>query len=361
MYESSNNCQTLIIINMKKRYYLLAIMFISLVACENEKWSFPNFDYTTVYFAYQTPVRTITLGTDYSFDNSLDNAHKCMIMATMGGVYNNDRDVIISVKVDNSLCNYLHFEIDTGAPVLPMPASYYKLPQNLQIVIPKGELMGGIEVELTDDFFNDTLALKNTYVIPLVMTSVTNADSILQGKPLSDTARKVVVNDWEVAPKDYVLYAIKYINPWHGFYLRRGVNEVKGNGNPALDTKYIYHKKYVEWDEECKAVSKSRNEVVLSLKTKADDKVTDIPFQVILTFDANNNCTVKNPQNASYTATGSGKYVLNGDEFGDKKRDVLYLQFSVNFGTSTHNFTDTLVLRNRGVQFETFNPVYVKN
>ena len=77
-----------------------------------------------------------------------------------------------------------------------MPSSYYSLPANMQIVIPSGELMGGIEVQLTDAFFSDSLSIKNTYVIPLVITSVTNADSVLRGNTEIDTADRRI--DWRV-------------------------------------------------------------------------------------------------------------------------------------------------------------------
>ena len=41
--------------------------------------------------------------------------------------------------------------------------------------------MDGVEVSFTDAFFADPEALTATYVIPLVMTGVTNADRILNG------------------------------------------------------------------------------------------------------------------------------------------------------------------------------------
>ena len=68
---------------MKKIYYifsLISLMFFS--ACENQDWSFPDYGKTTVYFSYQYPVRTIVLGNDETFDNTVDNQHKCIIKAT---------------------------------------------------------------------------------------------------------------------------------------------------------------------------------------------------------------------------------------------------------------------------------------
>jgi hypothetical protein len=42
---------------------------------------------------------------------------------------------------------------------------------------------------------------------------------------------------------------------------------------------------------------------------------------------------------------------------GVVKRDVMHLKYQVDFGLSTHSFTDTIVMRDRQVKFETFTPV----
>ena len=239
-----------------------------------------------------------------------------------------------------------------------MPDNYYSLPANMQIVIPSGEIMGGIEVQLTDAFFADPRALQNTFIIPLRMVSVTNADSILSGISGLEDPDRLVSTDWSTVPKDYILYAVKYINPWHANYLRRGIDVVKGNnGNTALDATYVYHEKYVEQDMVCSAVTQSMNEVAISLVTKAEDGNTDLPFTLLVSIDDNNNCTVANPETASYTLTGTGKFVNDGDLWGEKQRDVLHLNYTIDFGTTTHTFTDTLVVRDRGIKFETFVPV----
>ena len=187
---------------------LIAILTGVFSSCENSDWEFPDFEYSAVYFAYQSPIRTITLGEDI-FDTSLDNNYQSQIMATMGGVYKNNNDIEIGIRVDNSLCNDLVFE--DGREVIPMPSNYYSLSAD-KIVIKKGKILGGVTVQYTDAFFNDPLALEANYVIPVVMTSVNNADSILSGIPLVDNPRRGVSDDWDVAPKDYILYAVKYIN-----------------------------------------------------------------------------------------------------------------------------------------------------
>ncbi len=341
---------------MKNFIFILLIILAVFSACENQDWEFPDYDYTTVYFPYQSPVRTLVLGEDYVFDNSLDNEHKCLIMATMGGVYENKKDITIDVVVDNSLCENLRIGSPSGDILTAMPDNYYSLSENMQIVIPSGELMGGIEVQLTDAFFEDNLSIRNTYVIPLVITSVTNADSVLRGQTELDSADRRIAGEWSIVPKDYVLYAIKYINPWHASYLRRGIDIVKGNnGNTALDNTIVYHAKYIEQDQVCSAKTTSMSRISISLKTKNKDN-TDLPFELLLEFNDEGKCTISNPASASYTTTGQGEYVEKGDMWGGEKRDVLHLNYTIDFGTTTHTLTDTLVMRDRGIKFETFVP-----
>src|SRR5690606_32827517 len=198
---------------MKNILYVFLTFSVFLVSCKNQDWEFPDFDYQTVYFAHQYPVRTITLGEDI-YDNSLDNEWKFQIMATTGGVYESGT-VNVDIAVVDSLANGLEFG-NSGNEILAMPREYYTLASD-QIVIPGGSVVGGVEVQLTSAFFADPLAIQNTYVIPVVMTNVSNADSILSGVPAGTNPKRTNPGDWAIQPKDFVLYAVKYINPWHGF------------------------------------------------------------------------------------------------------------------------------------------------
>src|SRR5665647_3837002 len=134
-----------------KRIYLISMLFLTvlgIISCSNEEWNFPDFDYTTTYFASQTPIRTLVLG-DYEFDNTNDNQLKFVISANMGGVYKNNSDVKVQFVVDNTLLTKLttSYNLAAGTPVLPLPANYYTLSNNGEIVIPKGKSYGGIEVQ----------------------------------------------------------------------------------------------------------------------------------------------------------------------------------------------------------------------
>lgn len=320
---------------MKIKYFIALIVITLIISC-NKKRDFPDYDYQTVYFAYQYPVRTITLGEDV-FSTELDNQHKCKIMATMGGAYVNRNDVTINFVVDNSLCSNLLFTAG-GAEVTPMPSNYYTLASD-KIIIPKGSVAGGVEVQLTDAFFADPKAISNNYVIPLRMTSVSNADSIL-------------------STKNFVLYAVKFVNPWHGNYLRRGKDVIVGKpGFTSLTATNIRHQQYVEKDEVNKLSTISLTDLSFPLFFK-DASSTNVNCSLRLSFDKAGNCTVASSA-PNVTATGTGKFVQKGEKnsWGNTDRDAIYLNYEIDFSQAHITCTDTLVVRDRAVAMEVFSPV----
>ena len=330
---------------------LLAAVFTGLVtSCENQEVEFPDFDYSTVYFAYQYPVRTIVLGDDI-FDNTLDNAHKFKIFATMGGVYANDKNVNIDVVVDESLVDNLVF--GDGSPVQAMPTSYYELASD-QITLKK-EINGGVEVQLSDAFFADLNALKNTYVVPLRMTHVENADSILSGMPNGSVPSPVRSNeaDWEVLPKDYVLYCVKFINPWHGNYLRRGEDAITKDG---ATTTVVRNSGHVEKDEQISLTTTSLHSVELPV-TLVDANGSNVVCTLALTFDSDGKCVVSS-ETPGFTVSGTGSFVKNSENWGNKDRNAIYLEYTIEMTGVTYVTKDTFVVRDRGVAPETFSVSY---
>ena len=340
-----------------KKIYLTSMMLLALASCHNGDWHFDDYGTRSVYFAYQYPVRTITLGEDPSTDNTLDNQHKCKIMATTGGGYTNPDDITVYFEVDETLCDKIVFT-GTNNPVKAMPQNYYTLSSNSEMVIPAGKLSGGVEVQLTDDFFNDADAIKNTYVIPLRLTDFVGADTILSGKPLVDEPNVYNSDHWDITPKNYILYCIKYINPWHASYLRRGKDVIEGQpGHLSLSKEIVRHEKYVEEDEVMKLETKSMKEVTYRLYVEDESKQYHY-YNVILTFDDDNNCTVST-DTPNCDITGTGKFVSKGEKnsWGNEDRDVIYLKYEATIKDLVKCTTyDTLVVRNRGVVMETFTP-----
>lgn len=334
---------------MKKNlaYIGLISLMLAFSACESGDNEFPDFDYQTVYFANQYGLRTIELGESEFVDNTLDNQHKMTIKATWGGGYDNRQNVVIDYKVDESLCNDLYFKAN-NQPLVPMPASYYKLASN-QISIPKGQIMGGVEVQLTDAFFADEKSVGENYVIPILMTGVQGADSILQGKPVVENPALTNSENWSVQPQNFVLYAVKYVNPWHGQYLRRGIDNATIDGTSKV---IVRHEQFVEKDEAVDISTESMKDNLLTLKTK-DAAGNDISYTIRMSFTEDGVCTLSSGSQNT-VVSGNGKFVSKGEKnsLGGKDRNAIYLDYTVNLTENNIQLAtkDTLVLRTRNVQ-----------
>lgn len=325
-------------------YYMTAsLVWVLMSACENGDIEFPDYDYQTVYFARQTPVRTITLGDDEVASTELDNAHRCQIYATMGGVNTNKQDRTIQIAVDESLCSGLQFA--DGSQVTPMPTTYYSL-SGSTITIAEGNIMGCVDVQLTDAFFADALSTKVTYVIPVKMLSA--SETILSGK-------------------DYVLYAVKYKNKYHGCWLSKGTDIITtGTESETVSRQPDYWEKadlvYLTTD----GLLQSRYQISVNVNVTGSNGKTNVETKtcdLILTFDKNDHVTVTT-DTPNCTATGSGQWKRQAatKAWGNKDRDQLTLQYQVDFSyesagttvTTIRQTTETLVMRDRQSKLEDF-------
>lgn len=316
-------------------------MLLAMTGCENGDAEFDDYEGgTSVFFSYQYPVRTIVLGDD-EYDTTLDKQHQCQIKATFGGSYNGSNGTV-TVKVDNSLVDNLTF--DDGTPVQAMPESYYTLSTtNLAF---NGTFQGATTVQLTDAFFNDPDAVKNTYVIPLVMVSQTGFGKINTGTPLEGVEENDLVRTntsvWDVAPQDYVLYCIKYQNKYTGWWL---TNHTTSTAN-------------IEKADQVEITTRSLNSSVYSVSYQ--DGSTVYSADLLLTFDDNENCTVSS-LTSGVTATGSGKYTDDGEKksWNDKDRDAIDLDYTVTFADGhVETVSERLVWWRSGVTSEEFSPTY---
>ena len=360
---------------MKKvLFYIILMTGVFFASCSNNNWDFPNHYFSTVFFGTQDPVRIITLGTDYQNDNTLDNKRQFQIVAAVSGFREVPHDVIIEFEVDNSL-------LDGVANLKPMPAHYYSILSDRILIRRGGRTIGGVTVQLTDAFFASQYALglaepgrrplQPHYVIPVRMTRVTGADYILSGTPAVgvDNPNRLREDDWDVLPKDFVLMGLRYINPWDGMYLRTGVDlidrivvEVVDGGETTVtvterDSLRTVPQRwaYIERAEVIRLTSYSLNELVIPLSYRNDDG-TDLGMELRATFNANQEAVVslhraQNPALANIrvfdvTVTGSGRYVVNGarNSFGQRDRDVLSLEYTVEFSIETYlpAFDETL-------------------
>lgn len=334
---------------MKKLYIVIAII-IGLSSCKNFETDFPDYEYTSGYFPYQFPVRTIILG-DYIYDNSNDNAHKFVISAAIGGVYSNEKDRLFDIKVDETLVEKVLFDAD-GDTIRAMPSSYYSLSSNDKLLIESGKFNGGIEVQLTEEFFNDPEAIKLNYVVPIRLVSSDDVDRILSGTS-DDPDSDPRTDNWTVTPKDFTMFAVKYINEYHGTYFHYGASNVKDGTNNVVENT-TYSEKYVELNNISKLVTTGRNQV--SLSTFLRSEVMPGEIQMLLNFDGNS-CTITEVEGSSYTISGTGEFKPKAYAWGNKDRDGIELTFTVSDGENTYEANDVMVIRDRGVVMEVYSPV----
>ena len=389
----------------------LGVISLTCASCYNADQEFPDYQGgTTAYFAYQFPVRTVVLGNDI-YDNAIDNEHKIQIWSTMGGAYGG-RDAYVDITVDESLCENLYF-VDEGGnpdePVRPMPSNYYSLASN--VIQYNGDQRGYVEVQLTDAFFSDPKSVEETYVIPLRMTSVRGIDHILTGTPREGLSpSRTNTEDWDILAKDYVLYCVKYMNPWQAKYIRRGVDNITENEVTTQvvrkdfslvnsDLEHYTENPVNQNDEICGIISKNMTQAIfpISVNIGKDASGETRPSQncnLILTFDGDK-CTISG-DDEEIPSSGSGEFIVNGTEKSEYKdyqwgnlngkpvqRDILRLAYSVKFkkgrviGTKTDksgktvdwilendievSTTDTLVVQTREANKKVFfSPKYVK-
>ena len=383
---------------MKIKYLIICAIAFSLMACENQENEFEDFGSSSVYFPFQTPVRTLIQGKYDLGLNENDNNGRFEIGVIMSGVYNNTKDRRVHFEVAPGLIDVNQLDGVNSLNVQVLPPAYYTIEQSSPVTIPSGSTKGRIPVQLSDAFFDDPLSFvaekdSVNYVLPLRITDYEELDSLLSGVPADGVISpiKIKEEDWQTQPKDYTLFGIKYMNKYQGIYLRRGEDQASGsnesvtvfeNGNPTetvaedIDGSTVYRSEFVVGDELLPVATAGRNEVTTTIDVRRPGSATNNKLSLLLTFNDNEDITVTNADPASTVAvTGSGKFVEDGDEWGGKTRDVIYLDFEYRetevevsevrfFGalrsttTATfdllHKVKDTLVIRDRDVVFEEF-------
>lgn len=357
--------------NMNKTILKYMALGMLLVGCENADKEFDDFEYQTVSFATQTPIRSITLGDDVF---PTDNDRSMQIIATLGGVWTNRKERTAEMAIDNDLCRGAYFE--NGNPILPMPENYYTYTSG-KVVFPKGEIFGRMDIQLTDAFFNDPLSADVNYVIPVRLVQA--SDSILEGKPKDNVAlpNRLNPDDWSVLPKDYTLYAVTYKNRYEGTWLSRGTDRLNINGvSSTIDRNPAQIEKADIRSMSTIALSKVRYplslvvDVIKLVNGMPEPGKTTLNLDLVITVDNDGNCSITTDTPGA-AASGSGKWTYQGAKkaWGDKDRDLFELTYEVTYpsyvlnevtgeiGSAKCSSDDTLVARDRESKFETFNVV----
>lgn len=326
--------------------------------CESSENVFEDFDTQNVYFPIQYPVRTISLLEDSRVDNSIDLQKSFSIGVSIGGLRENKSNRKVTVAVAPELVQNAF--IGTK-PVVLMPSNYYSLASN-EITIPAGSFSGTVKVQLTDAFFNDPLSTVTTYVIPLVITS--SSENILSGAPIEgilNPDRRIAAN-WQpgFTPKDFTMFAVKYINKYQGKYLVKGKDETL-DGSGAVVTTDVYNTKYLEQNKLTDLFTIGLTKSTVNALGKFGGSATT-KMEIIVAD--NGDVTVSSAAGA-YPTTGTGKFIKRGEPgaqvWGGESRKTLVLNYTYVAPTNiNHRVTDTLVFRNDELKYEDFAITVVK-
>jgi len=174
-----------------KNFLFILIFAVSLVSCYEDFRK--DYEYTTVAFSgvdggSDEPGvlwRTVVKGEGLDLDFGV----------YLAGVIENQEERYVGYTIDPSLLANTSYEL--------MPESYYSLSNPDEFIIPSGEFIGKVNIELDSvQFLNDPKSPEAHYAIPFRLIE-TSADSIL-----SSANTKILV--------------IKYMNQYHGSYNQKG-------------------------------------------------------------------------------------------------------------------------------------------
>jgi hypothetical protein len=358
-----------------KKYILSAILMVFLISgCTNDPQSFPDYTSQTVYFPLQYPIRTLVLG-ESTVDNSIDLQHAFNIGACVGGMYENTKDWTVTFGLAPELMNKVQGTFGgVQSAIAMLPSNYYTIETNADstIVIPKGSFTGTVKVNLTDAFFADPNSYKFLYVLPLKLK--TASTGILTGTKSLSLAESVTPNphssaDWVTGfrPKNYTLFAVKYINQWHGTYFYRG----KQYKNGVLDQ--TFHQTDLESNSTASVTTAgykvNQFKRMGSFATAAN--VSNLIFSDAV--DGVGDITVAPVAGSLLGVTGTGKYYKSNTDFAKQNGSWLvdpktgkptpHLTMTLDYTVTgisagnTYRFVDTLVVRDNTMIFQEFTPV----
>lgn len=316
---------------MKKIKYAALILVLSIVlfSCKYEDFV-EDFDYTTVYFAYQKPVRTI-----YSNDLKME------IGVVLGGKIENKKDEVVKFRVAEELLN--DASIMGKSTFTLLPSDYYTLSNENTITIPKGEFLGKIKLTFNEvKFLSDPLSTSNSYALPLQITESTT-DSILIGD---------IENG--IASKNYTIIVIKYMSPFAGTFYHRGSRKAfDASGNLTETLQYVkpseevLYVKNLVWNLTTINASTVKCDGVAEFLTAGTNE-----YSLNLRIGNNNSVTIENNSSSKIK-----NIIDKGGSTFDKESHKFYLNYEYTDGSSSTKYvmSDTLIYRDSGLALEFWN------
>lgn len=299
----------------------MAALFLSVALTSCYKDYIKDFDYTSVYFMYQTNVRTFVVG----------EGMKIEVGAALGGVRENRQDRVVNFTFDNSLINKdilaamkvaAAYIKDAVAPVDTLkllPTNYYTISDNSKMIIKSGQHMGSVTIKADSArFLQDAKTISPVYAIPFRIVSA-DADSLQRAK-------------------SYAVVALKYENMLFGNYWHGGVTTVKDATGKVIKTVNYF------------TTIPTPEIKIMNLKTIAPNalvtnKISDQLGAMKITLDGNK-IVVSQATGSKVVVLPDGESVFNRSKLLQDRR--IFLKYKYDNGDGTTSYAqDTLTFRNR--------------
>jgi hypothetical protein len=175
-----------------------------------------------------------------------------------------------------------------------------------------------------------------------------------------------IATNWAVVPKDFTIFAVRYVNEWHGKYLLRGTDVVTNASDGGTIEIINYHTTFLEGNAVVSLLTSRRNQVKYENAVK---RTGGSPgnFEMKLDFDPATLTTATLTTTTRYPdkpVAGAAKMVLAKDiptadpqeSWGNIPRNTIYLAYTITVGSEIHNCKDTLVFRDKAVTYADFTP-----
>jgi hypothetical protein len=305
-----------------KKIFVFLILSIALVSCYDDY--IKDFDYSSIYFTYQTDVRTLVVGEGMTIK----------VGVALGGVRENTMARNVSFKIDNNLItpailaamkagsSYISTSVSGLTTLLPLPANYFSLSDNSKMIIEPGQHSGYVTLKADSvSFLGDAATIKAKYVLSLYINSA-DADTVLE-------------------PKRYSVIGLKYENMLFGSYWHGGVTTVKdASGNTVSTTTYRTTIPVPE-NQTWKLTTVAPN----SLTINGYSNVTTTKAEMSVTLNGGS-ITVSSVTGGTKVIQPDGNSTYNQARLLQNRKIILSYKYANIDGTTSYA-QDTLTFRNR--------------
>lgn len=301
---------------MKKCRFIYGLLSLLLMTSCYEDF-IKDYDYSSVSFASQQPLRTVIDGRNMTIK----------VGAAIGGKRQVDKGDWASFSIKPDLL------AETGLTILP--ESHYKLSDNNTFRVSNPNMpIVDVEIEFTEEFYNDPNSMKLHYALPFQLEETNSLDSILLNKEKS-------------------IVAIKYISAYHGeYYVKGTVTKLDEYGEPQGEP-VRYYNADLSKNMLCSLTTVSRNQVCRS--GVANSNKTDGGAKVLITVNSDNTLTLGTADGGIEITDGYGTYEYNYDDKNIESSMTMQVQYKYVKDGVTYFVDETLVRRQdpyRDLRFE---------